>query len=150
MPIPLAQGGRLVCIPAVEAAGGKPRPYDVYGNTDGFEQSIGPAEFLNRAWRCQFHVGPGFTPGRAGARESGLAANLSEGDRHGPHFSPMFVARVARCCEMLCFRRMSERGVLDVLRTNEPKKVPQIAAHRGPQQKVGEKGGLGRISVRVS
>ena len=43
---------------------------------------------------------------------------------------------------MQCFRRMSERGVLDVLRTSESKEVLQLAVHRGPQQKTGEKGGL--------
>ena len=55
----------------------------------------------------------------------------------------MFEARVARCCEMRCFRRMNERVVRDVRRTSESKKVPQIAAHRGPQPEIGEKGGLG-------
>ena len=51
---------------------------------------------------------------------------------------------------MQCFRRMSERGVLDVLRTSESKEVLRLAVHRGPQQKTGEKGGLARISHHLA
>ena len=46
---------------------------------------------------------------------------------------------------MWCIRRMGERGALNVRRTSQSKKVPQITVHRGPQQKTGEKGGLERM-----
>ncbi len=84
IPIPFAQGGRLICIQGERTAGGKPRPYDGYGNTLGLEQSFGLAMPLNAAWSLEIHVGPGFTPGRAAARESRRATNLSEGDRCEP------------------------------------------------------------------